>query len=56
MIAGAPLGDEEIALTRQALNWNYAPLKFLLIFMQIQNAHEKGQKWRKTHGIEKFAA
>lgn len=48
---GAPLGDEEIALTRQALNWSYAPLKFLLIFMQ-NGMLTKKDKWRKTHGMK----
>ena len=27
IVTGAPLGDEEIALTRKALDWEYAPFE-----------------------------
>lgn len=53
---GAPLGDEEIALTRQTLNWNYAPFEIPADIYAKWNAHEKGQVAEKTHGMKKFAA
>lgn len=40
---GAPLGDEEIALTREALNWNYAPFEIPTHIYQEWDAREKGQ-------------
>ncbi|QLB13738.1 transketolase [Bisgaardia hudsonensis] len=41
---GAPLGDEEIALTRQALNWNYAPFEIPADIYAQWDAKAKGQK------------
>ena len=52
---GAPLGDEEIALTRKQLGWNYAPFEIpddIYTAWDAKNAgSEKEQAWDK-----KFAA
>ena len=52
---GAPLGDEEIALTRKQLGWNYAPFEIpddIYAAWDAKNAGtEKEQAWDK-----KFAA
>ena len=52
---GAPLGDEEIALTRKQLGWNYAPFEIpddIYAAWDAKNAgSEKEQAWDK-----KFAA
>ncbi|GAA0511928.1 transketolase [Tatumella terrea] len=52
---GAPLGDEEIALTRKQLDWNYAPFEIpddIYAAWDAKNAGtEKEQAWDK-----KFAA
>ncbi|RRD41480.1 transketolase, partial [Tessaracoccus sp. OH4464_COT-324] len=52
---GAPLGDEEIALTRQALNWNHAPFEIPADIYEQWNAHEKGQAAENAWN-DKFAA
>ena len=52
---GAPLGDEEIALTRKALNWNYAPFEIPADVYAQWDAKGKGQAAEKAWD-EKFAA
>ena len=52
---GAPLGDEEIALTRKALNWNYAPFEIPADVYAEWDAKSKGQAAEKAWD-EKFAA
>ena len=52
---GAPLGDEEIALTRKALNWNYAPFEIPADVYAKWDAKGKGQAAEKAWD-EKFAA
>lgn len=48
---GAPLGAEEIAATRQALNWPYAPFEVPAEIYQAWNFKQQGQeleqKWQK---------
>ncbi|KAA3638983.1 MAG: transketolase [Proteobacteria bacterium] len=48
---GAPLGDEEIAATRKALDWPYAPFKIPDDIYQGWNAETKGaeleQNWQQ---------
>lgn len=41
---GAPLGDTEIAATREALNWQYAPFVIPDEIYQQWNAHKSGQE------------
>ncbi|WP_265755521.1 transketolase [Avibacterium sp. 21-594] len=41
---GAPLGDEEIALTRQNLGWNYAPFEIPADIYSQWDAKEKGKQ------------
>ncbi|URL01912.1 transketolase [Avibacterium sp. 20-126] len=41
---GAPLGDEEIALTRKNLGWNYAPFDIPAEIYAQWDAKEKGQQ------------
>ncbi|VGM95940.1 Transketolase 1 [uncultured Avibacterium sp.] len=41
---GAPLGDEEIALTRQNLGWNYAPFEIPAEIYAQWDAKEKGKQ------------
>ena len=52
---GAPLGDEEIALTRKALNWHYAPFEIPADVYAEWDAKGKGQAAEKAWD-EKFAA
>ena len=52
---GAPLGDEEIALTRKALNWNYAPFEIPADIYAQWDAKAKGAELEKAWH-EKFAA
>lgn len=52
---GAPLGDEEIALTRKALNWDYAPFEIPADIYAQWDAKAKGQTAEKAWE-EKFAA
>lgn len=42
---GAPLGEEEIKLTRENLNWPYAPFEIPEEIYAGWDAREKGQKW-----------
>lgn len=51
---GAPLGDEEIALTRKALNWNYAPFEIPTNIYAEWDAKVKGQE-EENLWAEKFA-
>ena len=41
---GAPLGKDEIALTREALEWKYAPFEIPADIASAWNAHEAGAK------------
>ena len=41
---GAPLGKDEIALTREALEWKYAPFEIPAEIASAWNAHEAGAK------------
>lgn len=52
---GAPLGDEEIALTRKALNWDYAPFEIPADVYAQWDAKAQGQAAEKAWD-EKFAA
>ncbi len=52
---GAPLGDEEIALTRKALNWDYAPFEIPADIYAQWDAKAQGQAAEKAWD-EKFAA
>ena len=52
---GAPLGDEEIALTRKALNWDYAPFEIPADIYAQWDAKSKGAELEKAWH-EKFAA
>lgn len=52
---GAPLGDEEIALTRKALNWDYAPFEIPADVYAQWDAKEKGKAAEKAWE-EKFSA
>ncbi len=52
---GAPLGDEEIALTRKALNWDYAPFEIPADIYAQWDAKTQGQAAEKAWD-EKFAA
>lgn len=52
---GAPLGDEEIALTRKALNWDHAPFEIPADIYAEWDAKAKGDKAEKAWD-EKFAA
>ncbi|WP_301098112.1 transketolase [Otariodibacter sp.] len=52
---GAPLGDEEIALTRKALNWDYAPFEIPAEIYAEWDAKAKGDVAEKAWN-EKFAA
>jgi transketolase len=45
---GAPLGDAEIAATRQALNWPYAPFEIPTKIYSAWNAREKGAALENT--------
>ena len=52
---GAPLGDEEIALTRKALGWNYPPFEVPKDIYQQWDAKEAGAQHEKQWQ-DKFAA
>ena len=52
---GAPLGDEEIALTRKNLNWNYASFEIPAEIYADWDAKAKGQAAEAAWN-EKFAA
>ena len=52
---GAPLGEEEIALTRKALNWDYAPFEIPADVYTAWDAKAKGAAEEKAWD-EKFAA
>ena len=52
---GAPLGDEEIALTRKALNWDYAPFEIPADIYAQWDEKAKGAELEKAWH-EKFAA
>ncbi len=52
---GAPLGDDEIAATRENLGWKHAPFEIPAEVYAGWNAKEKGAK-AEAHWNEKFAA
>ncbi|CAH0286365.1 Transketolase 1 [Erwinia aphidicola] len=52
---GAPLGDEEIALTRKQLGWNHAPFEIPSDIYAQWDAKEAGQA-KEAAWDEKFAA
>ena len=52
---GAPLGDEEIALTRKALGWNHAPFEIPQDIYDQWDAKKAGQA-KEAAWNEKFAA
>ena len=52
---GSPIGDEEIALTRKALNWDYAPFEIPADIYAQWDAKSKGAELEKAWH-EKFAA
>lgn len=52
---GAPLGDEEIALTRKALNWDYAPFEIPADIYAEWDAKAAGSKAEQAWN-DKFAA
>ncbi|WP_040977350.1 transketolase [Necropsobacter massiliensis] len=52
---GAPLGDEEIALTRKALHWDYVPFDIPAEIYAEWNAKDKGNRAESAWN-EKFAA
>ncbi|WP_313363619.1 transketolase [Mixta calida] len=52
---GAPLGDDEIALTRKQLGWNYGPFEIPQEIYQQWDAKQAGQEREKAWN-EKFAA
>lgn len=52
---GAPLGDEEIALTRKALNWDYAPFEIPADIYAAWDAKAKGAEAEEAWN-DKFAA
>ncbi|SEQ15875.1 transketolase [Basfia succiniciproducens] len=52
---GAPLGDEEIALTRKVLNWEYAPFEIPADIYAAWDAKSAGQSAEAAWN-EKFAA
>lgn len=43
-VHGSPLGEEEIAATREALGWNYAPFDIPADIYAAWDCREKGQK------------
>ena len=45
---GAPLGDEEIALTRKALGWEYGPFEIPAEYYAEWSAKEKGAAAEKS--------
>lgn len=52
---GAPLGDVEIALTRQALNWNHGPFEIPADIYAEWDAKEKGRA-AEAEWDQRFAA
>ncbi|MEM6161803.1 transketolase [Erwinia sp. P6884] len=52
---GAPLGEDEIALTRKQLGWNYPPFEIPQDIYAQWDAKEAGQQYEKAWN-EKFAA
>ncbi|MDP9709719.1 MULTISPECIES: transketolase [unclassified Pseudomonas] len=52
---GAPLGDAEIALTRQALNWNHGPFEIPADIYAEWDAKEKGRA-AEAEWDQRFAA
>ena len=52
---GAPLGDEEIALTRKQLGWSHAPFEIPQEIYQQWDAKQAGEQHEKAWN-EKFAA
>lgn len=52
---GAPLGDAEIALTRQALNWNHGPFEIPADIYAEWDAKEKGRA-SEAEWDQRFAA
>ncbi len=52
---GAPLGNEEIALTRKALGWNFAPFEIPAEIYSAWDAKEKGRAAEATWA-QTFAA
>ena len=52
---GAPLGDEEVALTRERLGWNYGPFEIPDAIYGDWNAREKGAAAESAWN-EQFAA
>lgn len=52
---GAPLGDAEIALTRQALNWNHSPFEIPADIYAEWDAKEKGRA-AEAEWDQRFAA
>ena len=52
---GAPLGDAEIALTRKALNWNYAPFEIPADIYAEWDAKEAGRA-AEAEWDQRFAA
>ena len=47
-VHGAPLGDEEIALARKSLNWQYAPFEVPDDIYSEWNARHKGEQSEKA--------
>ncbi|MGE4124493.1 MAG: transketolase [Pusillimonas sp.] len=54
-VHGSPLGAEEIAVTRAALNWPHAPFEVPAHIYQRWDGRIKGQLWQNEWN-EKFAA
>ncbi|MBK0017434.1 MULTISPECIES: transketolase [Kosakonia] len=52
---GAALGDEEVALTRKQLGWNYGPFEIPQEIYQAWDAHDRGAKAQQSWN-EKLAA
>ncbi|WP_313275687.1 transketolase [Kosakonia cowanii] len=52
---GAALGDEEVALTRKQLGWNYGPFEIPKEIYQAWDAHDRGAKAQQSWN-EKLAA
>ncbi|MSE19417.1 transketolase, partial [Pantoea agglomerans] len=52
---GAPLGDDEVALTRKQLGWNHAPFVIPSDIYAEWDAKEAGQA-KESAWNEKFAA
>ncbi|MFN3605015.1 MAG: transketolase [Leptonema sp. (in: bacteria)] len=48
---GAPLGQEEIKLTRQNLNWNYEPFYIPKEILNAFDATQKGKKWEEEWNL-----